>query len=150
MGFMLEFPLHEQNFPPEATVSRRGVRVSWEPPQGGPRRGACLAGIQGCDLGNQRHLHQGLPSCCLEEVQTELPQLPPRETLSSGQELWNLQPRKQQLLPDSVKSCWGSGSLRAALDRLGLLPQGSPCWSHKRVRITSGLPPGRRHRLRHA
>lgn len=35
---------------------QKGVRVSLGAAPRGPRRGACLAGIQGCDLGNQRHL----------------------------------------------------------------------------------------------
>lgn len=97
--------------------------------------------------------HQGASELAAwRKCRQSSPQLLPRETLPLGQELQNLQPRKQQLFPDSVKSCWGSGSLRAALDRLGLRPQGSPRWSHKRVRTTlrPAATQGRRHRLRHA
>lgn len=68
MGFMLGFPLRLRNFPPEARghcVQKR-VQVSLGAAPRGPPRGARLAGVQGCDLGNQRHLPiRGLPSCLL-------------------------------------------------------------------------------------
>lgn len=74
MGFMLEFPLHEQNFPPEATVSRRESGCPWEPPQGGLAGERAWLEFKDATLGIKGTSPSGgFRAGCLEEVQTELP-----------------------------------------------------------------------------
>ena len=131
-----------------AELSSRGQRppcpegspVSLGASPRGPRRGARLAGVQGCDLGNQRHLPSGgFRAVCLEEVQTELPAAAAQRDTSSLDE-WRscstCSPGSSTCFQTQEKAAKDSGSLRAALDKLDLHPWGSQRWSHKRMRVT--------------